>query len=121
MYVHSAGSILRNSISATAYVQRSAIEYIQGIKAAALLFVASVSKQKPSAHFIAMAEMVVHSVYILELLLRHQVLSISNEIQDQFYLSQVPIKTTVERIHKEMLARILIPHLRRTLPMIAVI
>jgi hypothetical protein len=68
-----------------------------------------------------MAEMVVHSVYILELLLRHQVLSISNEIQDQFYLSQVPIKTAVERIHKEMLARILIPHLRRILPMRAVI
>jgi len=50
-----------NSISATAYIQRSAIEFIQGVKATALLFVASVSKQKLSAHFIAMAEMVVHS------------------------------------------------------------
>jgi hypothetical protein len=61
MYVHSAGPIQLNSISATAYVQRSAIEYIHGEKATALLFVASVSKPKPSAHFIAMAEMVVHS------------------------------------------------------------
>jgi len=74
MYVHSAGSILLNSISATAYVQRSAIEYIQGVNAAALLFIASVSKQKPSAHFISMAEVVVHSVYILHLLLRNHVL-----------------------------------------------
>ena len=55
MYVHSAGTIQLNSISATAYVPHSAIEYIHGVKAAALLFVASVSKQKPSAHIIAMA------------------------------------------------------------------
>jgi len=47
--------------SATAYVQRSAIGYIEGVKATALLFVASDSMQKPSAHFIAMAEMVEHS------------------------------------------------------------
>ena len=59
MYLHSAGSIQLKSISAIAYVQRSAIEYIQGVKA--LLFIASVSKQKPSVHFVAMAEMVVHS------------------------------------------------------------
>jgi hypothetical protein len=58
---HSADSIQLSSISATAYVQRSAIEYIQGVKATALLFIASVSMQKPSAHFIAMAEMVVRS------------------------------------------------------------
>jgi hypothetical protein len=43
MYVHTAGSIQLNSINATAYVQRSA----------------TVSKRKSSAHFIAMAEMVV--------------------------------------------------------------
>jgi len=61
MYLHSAGSIQLNSISPTAYVQPSAIEYIQCVKATALLIIASVSKQKPSAHFIAMAEMVVHS------------------------------------------------------------
>ena len=61
MYVHCAGSIQLNSISAAVYIQRSAIEYIQGVKESALLFVASVSKQKPSAHFIAMAEMVVRS------------------------------------------------------------
>jgi len=61
MYLLSAGSIQLNSIRATAYAQRSAIEYIQGVKATARLFVASDSKQKPSAHFIAMAEMVVHS------------------------------------------------------------
>ena len=51
MYVHSANSIQRNSISVTAYVRRSA----------------TVSKRKSSAHFIAMAEMVVHSAQILEL------------------------------------------------------
>jgi hypothetical protein len=69
MYVHAlackytllALSIQVNSISATAYVQRSTIEYIHGVKATVLLFVASVLKQKPSAHFIAMAKMVVHS------------------------------------------------------------
>ena len=99
----------------------SSSKYVGGVKATARLVVARVSKQKPSAHFIAMAEMVVHSVYILELLLRRQVLSISNEIQPQLYLSQVPIKTAVERIHKEMLAWILASHLRRILPIIAVI
>ena len=45
---------LLNSISATAYIQRSAIQYIQGVKATALLFVATVSKQKLSAHFIVL-------------------------------------------------------------------
>jgi hypothetical protein len=34
------------------------IRHVVGVKATARLFVASVSKQKPSAHFIAMAEMV---------------------------------------------------------------
>jgi len=33
-------------------------KYVGGVKATARLLVASVSKQKPSAHFIAMAEMV---------------------------------------------------------------
>jgi hypothetical protein len=39
----------------------SSSKYVVGVKATARLFVASVSKQKPSAHFIAMAEMVVRS------------------------------------------------------------
>jgi len=38
--------------------------YIVGVKATARLFVASVSKRKLSAHFIAMAEMVVRSAQI---------------------------------------------------------
>jgi hypothetical protein len=36
----------------------SSSKYVGGVKTTARLFVASVSKQKPSAHFIAMAEMV---------------------------------------------------------------
>jgi len=36
----------------------SSSKYVGGVKATARLFVASVSKQKPSAHFIVMAEMV---------------------------------------------------------------
>jgi len=44
--------------------------------------------------------------------LRHQVLSISNETQDQLHRSQVTIYNAVEPIQKEMLAWILIPHLR---------
>jgi hypothetical protein len=36
-------------------------KYVVGVKATARLFIASVSKQKPRAHFIAMAEMVVRS------------------------------------------------------------
>jgi len=63
IYAHSAGSIQLNSSNATKYVQRSA----------------TASKRKSSAHFIAMAEMVVHSAQILELLPRHLVVSISNE------------------------------------------
>jgi hypothetical protein len=39
----------------------SSSKYVVGVKATALLFVASVSKQKPSAHFIATAKMVVRS------------------------------------------------------------
>jgi hypothetical protein len=49
MYVHSAGSIQLDSISAAAYVQRSA----------------TVSTRKSSAQFMAMAQMVVHSAQIL--------------------------------------------------------
>jgi len=63
----------------------SSSEYIGGVKATPRLFVASVSKQKPSTHFIAMGEMVGRSAQILDLLLRHQVLSISNETQDQLH------------------------------------
>jgi len=55
------------------------------------MFVANVSKQKPSAHFIAMAKMVVHSAYIVNLLLCHQVLSTSNETEDHLHRSQVTI------------------------------
>jgi len=36
-------------------------KYIVGVTAIARLFIANVSKQKPSAHFIAMAEMAVRS------------------------------------------------------------
>jgi hypothetical protein len=39
----------------------SSSKYIVGATAIARLFVANVSKQKPSAHFIAMAEMAVRS------------------------------------------------------------
>jgi len=39
----------------------SSSKYIVGVMATAWLFVANVSKPKPSAHIIAMAEMVVHS------------------------------------------------------------
>jgi len=39
----------------------SSSKSVVGVKATAPLFVARVSKQKPSAHFIAMAEMVVRS------------------------------------------------------------
>jgi len=49
MYVHSAGSIQLDSISAAAYVQRSA----------------TVSTRQSSAQFMAMAQMVVHSAQIL--------------------------------------------------------
>jgi len=101
MYVHSASSIQLNSISTTVYVQCSI----------------TVSKRKSNAHFIAMAEMVVDSAQILELLQRHLVLSISNETQEQLHPSQVTMKNAVEQIHKEMLASILIPHPRRILPM----
>jgi len=69
----------------------SSSKYFVGVKATARLFVASVSMQKPSAHFIAMAEMVVRSVSIWDLLLRHQVLSISIKTQDQLHGSQVTI------------------------------
>jgi hypothetical protein len=39
----------------------SSSKYIVGVKATARQFVANVSEQKPSAHFIGMAEMVVRS------------------------------------------------------------
>jgi hypothetical protein len=76
-----------------------------------------------------MVEMVVLRAKILDLRLRHQVLSISNAIQDHLDQSKVTIKNAVERMHKEVLAwmliphlwRILIPHPRRILPMRAVI
>ena len=51
----------------------SSSKYVVGVMATAQLFVASVSKQMPCAHFIAMAEMVVRSAYILDLQLHHQV------------------------------------------------
>jgi hypothetical protein len=60
----------------------SSSKYFVGVKATARLVIASVSDQKSNAHFIAMAEMVVRSAHILDLLLHHQVLSISIEIQD---------------------------------------
>jgi hypothetical protein len=40
----------------------SSSKYVVGVKATARLFVASFSKQMPSAHFIVKAEMVVRSV-----------------------------------------------------------
>jgi hypothetical protein len=64
-----------------------------------------------------MAEMVVRSTQILELLQHHLVLSILNETQDQLHLSQAIIKNAVEQIHNEMLALVLIPYPRRILPM----
>jgi len=91
MYVHSAGSIQLNSISAIVYAQRSA----------------TVSKRKSSAHLIAMAEMVVHSAQILELPKRHLILSISNQTQEQFHTSQVTMQNAVEEINKEVLANVL--------------
>jgi len=54
-----------------------------------------------------MAEMVVHSAYVLDLPLCHQVLSISNETQDELHLRQVTIQNGVEPIQKEMPAGIL--------------
>jgi hypothetical protein len=66
-----------------------------------------------------MAEMVVHSVQILELRQCHLVLPISNETQ-QLHL-QVTRKNAVQKIYMEMLASVLIPHLRRILPMRAAI
>jgi len=69
----------------------SSSKSVVGVKATARLFVASVSKQKPSAHFIAMAVMVVPSAYIPDHLLRHQVLSIPKETGDQLHRSHVTI------------------------------
>jgi len=69
----------------------SSCKYFEGVKATERLFVASVSMQKPSAHFIAMAEMVVRSESIRDRLLRHQVLSIWIKSQDQLHGSQVTI------------------------------
>jgi len=48
---------------------------------------ATVTKRKSSAHAIAMAEMVVHSAQIQDLLLCHLILSISNQTQDQLHTS----------------------------------
>jgi hypothetical protein len=100
IYVHLAGSIQLNSINAIAYVQRSA----------------TVSKRKSSAHFTAMAEMVVPSAPILELLQRHLVISISNETLEQLHPSQVAMKNAIEQIYMKILASVLIPHRRRILP-----
>ena len=44
--------------------QLSSSNYVGGIKATARLFIASVSKQKPNAHFIAMVEIVGRSASI---------------------------------------------------------
>ncbi|KAF8538645.1 hypothetical protein BDD12DRAFT_884608 [Trichophaea hybrida] len=54
-----------------------------------------------------MAEMVVRSTQILELLQHYLVLSILNETQDQLDLSQAIIKNGVEQIQNEMLALVL--------------
>jgi len=68
-----------------------------------------------------MAEMVVPSAPILELLQRHLVLSIPNETQEQLHRSQVAMKSAIEQTHGKMLASVHIPHRRRILPMIAAI
>jgi len=52
----------------------------------------------------------VHSVQILELLQRYSVLSISNETEVQFHLSQATMNNAVKQIHKEMHVSVLIPH-----------
>jgi hypothetical protein len=70
-----------------------------------------------SAYFNAMADMVVHRAQILELLRRALVLSISNEVLEKLHPSQVTMKNAIEQIRKKMLASVLIPHRRRTLPM----
>jgi hypothetical protein len=68
----------------------SSSKYIVGVKATARLFIAIISNQKPTAHFMSMAKMMVRSE-ILDLQLRHQVLSISEKTQDQLHRSQVTI------------------------------
>jgi hypothetical protein len=68
-----------------------------------------------------MAEKVVPSAPILELLQRHLVISISNETQEQLHPSQVAMENAIEQIHRKMLASVLIPHRRRILPMRAAI
>jgi hypothetical protein len=85
------------------YIQRSAIEYIQGVKATALLFVASVSKQKPHVHFIAKAKMVVRSASILELQLRHQVL----QSRTKYMISSTGAKSQSKRPSSEYTRRCL--------------
>jgi len=68
-----------------------------------------------------MAEMVVPSGQILELLQLHLVFYISNETQEHLHPSQVIMKYAIEKIHKKMLASVHIPHRRRILPMRAAI
>jgi len=95
------------------YTQRSAAKYVQPS--------ATIAMRRSSAHFIAMAEMVVHSAQLLKLLQRYLVLSISNETKDQLHPSQVKMNNAVEQIHKEMFASVLISHRPRIVQMRAAI
>jgi hypothetical protein len=84
--------------------------------ATARWFIASVAKDKPCAHFIAMAERVVHSASIPHHLLPHQVLSFLNKTQHQWHHAEVTINNAIERIQQQMLAWIQFPHQQRILP-----
>jgi hypothetical protein len=63
----------------------SSSRFIGDVKPTARLVVASASEQMLSRDFIAVAEIVECSVSILDLQLRHQVLSISIKTQDQLH------------------------------------
>lgn len=87
------------------------------VKGAVLQFIPSVPNEKFSVHFIAMAEIVVHTAQIQEILQCHLVLSSINKTQNQPHLSHVTIKNASEQIHKDMVALELLPHLWAILPM----